>query len=335
MIYDCFSFYNELDLLEIRLNELVNAVDRFVLVEAEMTHNGDSKPLYYADNKARFARFTDKIIHVVVGVDDFRAAESGKTFQEKAWMRLNIQRNAISKGLEGCNGDDVVIISDLDEIPRAESVRAASGTLKSGEVVWLVLNAYSFYANLRNASDPIWGNGPKMALMDTFRDERVYVTAPYNHFVIRSVNVGPTATRFREIIPTRRIPDAGWHFSYLGGAKAVVAKVRAFNELGLFKREDLDTYVSKRIASGKSLFGGDRFLPEPIDATFPAFVLANQEKFAYLIFQNVPPQGVRTQFLRKWFRFSACIRRFIMRVLFKLTPKWVRTIIKKMIGIET
>ena len=57
MVYDCFCFFNELDLLEIRLNTLDKVVDRFILVESQLTHSGHSKPLYYANNKHRFSKF--------------------------------------------------------------------------------------------------------------------------------------------------------------------------------------------------------------------------------------------------------------------------------------
>ena len=66
MIFDCFSFFNELDILEIRLNVLAPVVDKFVLVEAVRRHSGEPKELYFEKNKQRFAPFLDKIIHVVV-----------------------------------------------------------------------------------------------------------------------------------------------------------------------------------------------------------------------------------------------------------------------------
>ena len=65
-IYDCFNFFNELDLLEIRLNTLKDSVDYFVIVESNVTHSGQFKPLYYEENKERFKSFEDKIIHYVV-----------------------------------------------------------------------------------------------------------------------------------------------------------------------------------------------------------------------------------------------------------------------------
>ena len=66
MIFDCFTFFNELDILEIRLNEMAPMVDRFVLVEARKTFQGADKPLYFDQNKARFTPFLDKIEHVIV-----------------------------------------------------------------------------------------------------------------------------------------------------------------------------------------------------------------------------------------------------------------------------
>lgn len=332
MIYDCASFFNELDLLEIRLNELDSVVDRFVIVEAELTHNGDAKPLYFQNNKARFAKFADKIIHVVVTRDDFKPSEQGSTFQERAWMRENIQRNAIAKAIADAKNDDIIIVSDLDEIPKASTVAQALASLKQGDVVGFVLNAYNFFANLRNVSDPFWGNDPKMATIGTFRNETAYATSPFNHFILQAINIGPTATRFRYIKPARRIANAGWHFSYLGGIKSAVAKVRAFNEVGLHSRKNLEEYIVSRITRGLALWGRDHFMPEPIDSRFPAFMLSNMDRFGYLFAPAPKRDTAWLAILRFWYRTSAALRRACMRVLFVLTPKWVRSLIKKMLG---
>ena len=92
MIYDCFSFFNELDLLEIRLETLDNVVDKFVLAESNYTHTGKPKPLYYKINKARFAKFNDKIIHVISPDPD--DPERAKSDVEYGWVCENRQRNA-------------------------------------------------------------------------------------------------------------------------------------------------------------------------------------------------------------------------------------------------
>jgi len=89
-IFDCFTFLNEFDLLEIRLHELAQVVDRFVIAESPVTFTGRPKPLHFLDNRARFAAFADKIIHIVV--DDQPVTDS-------AWEREWHQRNALERGI--------------------------------------------------------------------------------------------------------------------------------------------------------------------------------------------------------------------------------------------
>ena len=135
MIYDCFTFFNEIDLLEIRLNVLRDVVDRFVLVEVGETHTGKRKPFYFKDNIHRFDLFRDRIIYV--GIESFPPGHD-------AWWNENYQRNAILRGLSNARSDDVIMISDLDEIPRPEVVKKLSG--KGG--VWRFGQvSYGFYLN--------------------------------------------------------------------------------------------------------------------------------------------------------------------------------------------
>src|SRR5690349_24880068 len=119
MTYDCFTFFNELDLLEIRLNVLNPVVDKFVLVESTRTFQNKPKPLYFQQNATRFSAFKDKIIHIVV--DQF--PDFGDWTEANSWTLEHHQRNSINRGLTRCTRDDVVIISDLDEIPRPETIR--------------------------------------------------------------------------------------------------------------------------------------------------------------------------------------------------------------------
>jgi beta-1,4-mannosyl-glycoprotein beta-1,4-N-acetylglucosaminyltransferase len=112
-IYDCFTFFNELDLLEMRLNILNNYVDYFVLVEATKTFSGKPKELYYLKNKEKFNKFSHKIIHITV--DDMPEIKDNNR-----WELESFQRNAIIRGLTNCQSDDVILISDIDEIPDPE-----------------------------------------------------------------------------------------------------------------------------------------------------------------------------------------------------------------------
>lgn len=330
MIYDCFSFFNELDLLEIRLNELADAVDRFVISESELTHNGKEKPLYFESNKSRFSKFADKIIHVVVTRDSLQEAEHGATFQERSWMRENIQRNAIAKGLvrAGANDDDIVIVSDLDEIPRASAVREAAYSIKRGEITAFKLNNYTFFLNLRNVSDPYWVNDPKMADCATFFSKAAYKESRDEVFVLPTVNLGPTATRFRYLTPTRRIQNAGWHFSYCGGIEAIVKKVKAFNERGLYERNDLIQFVTESIAKGKTLYGFDHCLSEQFDDMFPCFAVANKSRFSHLLTDDSHANSLKNRFLRRYYGITGSIRRLTYDIGFLLTPSWLKALIK-------
>jgi beta-1,4-mannosyl-glycoprotein beta-1,4-N-acetylglucosaminyltransferase len=108
MIVDCFTFYNEIDVLKKRLRYLSPAIDRFVLVESTVTHRGDPKELYFENNKEQFSEWLDKITHIIV--DD-------NPVDEDPWSRENHQRNCILRGIEDLDDDDLVLISDVDEIP--------------------------------------------------------------------------------------------------------------------------------------------------------------------------------------------------------------------------
>ena len=101
MIYDCFSFFNELDILEIRLNVLYETVDYFVITEANKTHTGSKKEYVFEQNKERFSKFLDKIIYIKV--DDLPDLESSETSSDgNKWLYENYQRDAIMRGLKDC-----------------------------------------------------------------------------------------------------------------------------------------------------------------------------------------------------------------------------------------
>ena len=107
-IIDCFTFYNELGLLKYRLDTLYDIVDNFILVEATTTHSGNPKELFYEKNKHLYQKYQDKIIHIIV--DDMPKTTS-------THIPENFQRVCISRGFKNLNKDDILIISDLDEIP--------------------------------------------------------------------------------------------------------------------------------------------------------------------------------------------------------------------------
>jgi beta-1,4-mannosyl-glycoprotein beta-1,4-N-acetylglucosaminyltransferase len=110
MLVDGFMFYNELDILELRLEVLDRYVDQFILVEAEVNHVGGPKELFFEKNKQRYAKWLHKIRHIVM-----TAEEAPK--EENPWCREKYQRDCILKGLGEIPNHAIIMISDVDEIP--------------------------------------------------------------------------------------------------------------------------------------------------------------------------------------------------------------------------
>lgn len=113
-VFDCFPFNNEYEILERRLSELYDVVDRFVIVEATRTHGNIGKPLNFNNNLERFSKWLNKITYIVV--NDYPATDS--------WSIERHQRDAIMRGLNDCQPNDIIMISDCDEIPSIEAIKS-------------------------------------------------------------------------------------------------------------------------------------------------------------------------------------------------------------------
>lgn len=312
MIYDCFSFFNELDLLEIRLNVLKDVVDKFVLVEATQTHAGQSKPLYYQENAGRFSAFGDRIIHIVVS--DFSGAEGANTARERAWAVENIQRNAIALGLKEAQESDTILISDLDEIPNPEVLVEVVG--KSGLTRLGLMPCY-YYLNFRNYSLPEWTLSTQVLSYRTFCDPRTYRNFRFNEFVIPSVNRIPSASMIRFSKSDRTVHDAGWHFSYQGGAKMICRKIQSIAHTE-FDTENThsEVWVEERIKKGEDVFlRGDRFFAEKLDERFPSYVRDHVDRYAHMIFPVDDSYLSQIAFARARAFINGRIRAFVIGLI--------------------
>jgi tetratricopeptide (TPR) repeat protein/glycosyltransferase involved in cell wall biosynthesis len=263
-IFDCFQFYNELDLLEARLAELYPVVDRFVLVEATYTHAGAAKPLYYAGNRARFAAYADKIVHIVVADDPGGFA----------WNREAHQRDAILRGLaDECRPSDMILISDADEILRASVVERLRTEPDEGATLFAPhLDIFLYFLDLK-APDP-WVS---------------VAAAPWE--LIRRIG----ANRVRYLAKQglgRVIPDAGWHFTWMGGADRFRAKLEAFAHREMVAgfdrhRETNQAKLERFYATGRfedgalpGMWTGLRRVP--IDERYPACIREALPRFRRL-----------------------------------------------------
>jgi len=306
MIYDCFTFFNELDLLEIRLNVLKDVVDKFVLVEADRTFTNRPKPLVFDENKARFAAFSDRIIHVVV--------KDHPPFKT-AWHYESHQRNAIARGLVGAVPDDVILIGDVDEIPNPDTIRKYAGCKG---MISFQQRYYAYYLNFDNVRKLNW-RGTKMVSYADFQHGFDGIKTIENEFVPAEINAGTTASKIRgRSLPASRggthiVRDGGWHFTCLGGAKAVAAKMRSFSHQEYNPGDDKidESAIQKIIENGGGTFWKMNCFAVSIDESFPAYIRENQAKYAHLIFPITPEYMKRVRYARffrtlqgRWIQFA-------------------------------
>ncbi|HSQ97757.1 MAG TPA: hypothetical protein VLL98_03500 [Rickettsiales bacterium] len=282
MIFDCFMFFNELDLLEIRLNILDKIVDKFVLVEQTKTQKGDKKPLYYGENKERFKKFNDKIIHVVV--DEYPNTELSQ------WTLENWQRNNISKGLKNCKDSDIIMISDLDEIPNPKILKEESKKLKYGTITALDMMMFMFYLN--NLSYKyFWTHGTKILFYKDYKNILDKVNFSKTYGIDNKLEKKTTASKIRMYYgkKQRHIQNAGWHFTYIGGVDKVVNKLKSICEGNNATKEEANKLINSKT------FGPEYPLaPVKIDSSFPEYIVSNQEKYKDYILKN--PQKIIKDF---------------------------------------
>jgi len=284
-IYDCFNFFNELDLLEIRLNTLKDSVDYFVIVESNVTHSGQFKPLYYKENKKRFRPFEDKIIHYVVMntpnqfVNLPRAELSGPLqecydYIEKQTNRFNratqpdygrdfFQKESVRRAIYGkANDDDLILISDLDEIPNPQVLDNIDLLDIEDNLYSLQQPMFCYYINMLKQED--WF-GTKLGL---YKNVRKY---SFNEI------------RGNENL-TIKIPNGGWHFSFLGGGDKVIEKLKSYSANDL-ATDHVISSVESNIENGIDPFFRGKLRKMELDSSFPKYILENKETFTHLIKQ--------------------------------------------------
>lgn len=314
MIFDCFTFFNELDLLEIRLHTLKDVVDKFVIAEATRTHTGKPKELVFDKNRSRFAEFKDKIVHVVV--DNLLPEEEVlKDSYSLPWVNENRQRNALIKGLSNVDDDDVIIVSDVDEIPRPESIAEAVPLAKKGEVVRFEQGIFAYYLNFRDYRNPYWYLGSIALSWNTFHTSVLLDAVKSDRFTVQSECQGRVIQKVRFLKPTVLLRRSGWHMTYMGGVKKIQEKITAFSHQEAMVALDK---VESRLQRGENVLCGrrDNFAVRMTEATFPPYVIANKDRFKELIFPVSDEYLAKT---RLW-RLVATVRGVVYRFLVKLVP---------------
>lgn len=243
MIYDCILYNGEKDLLEIRLNEmsLCNDWVTTIIVEANKTHTGWEKPLYFEEHKKYFEKHKNIMYFVV---DDM---PNGIPREREAH-----QRNAIMKALNfNCpKDDDIVIIADVDEIPRAKQVNKF---LSSMEFSALIMDKYAYFLNCLE-SEQSWDR----ARICTFKYLR-----------------NKTPEEVRNSGYDFSINDAGFHWSWVIDP---LRKLESFSHTELNTQENIE-----RIERKENVWNDDKFKMIDINLSHPEYLFKNQDKFAHLI----------------------------------------------------
>ena len=281
MIYDCFNFFNELDLLDVRLNYLDKYVDKFVIVESTVTFSGNEKRLYFEENKHLFDKFKDKIIHIIVDdtPDDFTRLEesTGDQLQdkinqyvnkspgwgksEKQWGREIFQRECIFRGIKDCNDDDVIILSDLDEIPNADIIR----DLKFDNIRCFELKQRVFYYHINLLRELNW-SGTKISKWKSVKESTINE--------IRQNKITDSV-----------ISEGGWHLSFMGGEERIIEKIEAYSHQE-FNHESIKNNVSRNVDQKTDIFhrDGNRCEVVDINIEYPNEIIdIVSDKYGYLI----------------------------------------------------
>ena len=260
MIYDCFSYWDEDLLLDLRLNILDKYVDFFVIVEGNKTWQNNSKNLRFDIN--RFSKFKEKIIYVPV---------TNMPDGINPYLRENFQRNSIMRGLEKCKDDDFIIISDLDEIPNPDQLKKFNKKMR-----YAVFKQIHFYYkfNLRSENEPFWF-GSRICV-------KKYLKSPQ---WLRDLKFKKRPFwRLDKLRLNNIINDGGWHFCNLKKPEQLLYKYKNlcetndpinFNERIDKKYLSLDS-INKMITEKKDIIGRNHnYKKVSIDKSFPSYLIDN------------------------------------------------------------
>jgi len=234
-LYDCFVFHNEFDILEIRLREMADHVDHFVLVEANQTQRGQGKPFYFAENKARFSSWADKIIDLQIEFPAELPPALGvyKHRRHKDWARENFQRNCISQAISGCASNDLILLSDVDEVVRSSALeRVIRKRQYRRRLLVFEQSLHKHHLN-RILPQRSWLLGPRMIERKYFTTpqklrrtkarltKKAYIPGAVTQPLLRVRNYNLSGIS----LPVTVIPNGGWHFSSMGGIEGLQAKL--------------------------------------------------------------------------------------------------------------
>ena len=261
MIYDCFQYFNEDHAVDLRLNILDKFVDKFVIVESTVNHQGKSKKLNFEiDN---YKKFKNKINYIVV---DDTPGEIKKSHIGGESLVEQHQRNSILRGLNNAEDNDLIILSDVDEIPDLNKLNKFD---KKNYAVFSQ-KMFMYKINLLNLKENNW-HGSKICLKKNLKSPQWLRNLKFKKYPFWRVD---------KVRNLQIIKDGGWHFSYLQTPENISKKIQSFAH-GEFNQSsiiNLENIYSK-IQNGQDIFDrGYNLKKVELDSTFPDYILKNREK---------------------------------------------------------
>jgi beta-1,4-mannosyl-glycoprotein beta-1,4-N-acetylglucosaminyltransferase len=258
-------YFDEDLMLDLRLNTLNKHVDKFVIAEATREHSGKEKKLNFDIKK--FSKFKDKIIYLIIEDLPINVVSKKKNWTPNHW-RDQYQRNALRRGFKECDENDLIMISDIDEIPNLKKLTEFK--VKNKYACFLQKNFQS-KLNLQNITDTYW--------MGTKICQKKYLKSPQ---WLRDIKTKKRPFwKFYKPKEPQLILDGGWHFSFLKKPKDIAKKIKAYSHQEFYKDEFVDEKkISERINNNVDLF--DRnivYKKVELDKSFPEYVFNNKDFF--------------------------------------------------------
>lgn len=281
MLIDGFPFFNELDVLELRLRELDAVADRHIIVQAEETHSGRPKPIYFDPDSARWSPWRGKLETVVLPKMDV-PEETGPPVYSRAdtrqerplatttWIRERAPWDWLDQRLAKEDPKTLVVLSDADEIPSAARLREMAPQIRVDR--WTSFRADNFYYYLNLAS-----GRPFHCILFAVAETVTQLGSMYMR-------------DHRKHAPIRPVPG-GWHFSYLGGVEAIRTKFQSFAHAEYNTPFMTDpAWIAKMIAERRNLFWSTqrKLIQVPL-SRLPHDVQDHPERYAHLLAPEETP----------------------------------------------
>ena len=257
-IYDCFQYFNEDHMIDLRMNILNEHVDYFVISESTKTHQGNDKKLNF--NIKNFKKYEHKIIYLVADFDkekNFLKHTGGESKIEQH------QRNNLINGLQKAGDDDLIILSDSDEIPDLTKLSLIKPNTK---FIAFSQMMFMYRLNLQNLDESNW-IGSKICLKKNFPKPQKLRDLKFKNYPFWRID------KFN-----LQIIKGGWHFSFLQTPQDIIKKIKSYSHGEFNTNENTDEdKIKEKIKGNQDIFGRGYKLKEiSIDKSFPDYIVKNQ-----------------------------------------------------------